>query len=334
MQQPGVFLGLVFLAACGSTSPLQTTAALPIEPAVSASLRSNLAAQATSLSGPAALLAQAAALALQAGVQSNTAPLTMGLYVPAGTSIDAVQRSGALSSAATPEAFAFQLTVIPAQEGLLPRIYSGVLAFQGATQAVLSAGPSPVSDFPPAVGLLVERSVRGDLELWEATEGQTGAQLRELGGSCLAGLPGYVKGCNFATFTNAGFNIPGSTPAAGGAVGMMTAFFPSARLIGVAMTLDCAQTSLCRGPSVTRIQPDSGSTAGGTSVIIAGANFWPGATVRFGTAPANDAIVQNSESISATTPVGVAGSADVTVTNADGQMAVLRGGFNYVATGP
>src|SRR6185369_5436 len=79
--------------------------------------------------------------------------------------------------------------------------------------------------------------------------------------------------------------------------------------------------------------PTSGSTAGGDTVTLAGTGFVAGAsgsTVSFGGAAAT-VTVNSATSISATTPLHVAGPVDVTVTNPDGQVATLAGGFTFNA---
>jgi uncharacterized cupredoxin-like copper-binding protein len=82
-------------------------------------------------------------------------------------------------------------------------------------------------------------------------------------------------------------------------------------------------------PTVTKIAPNSGPTAGGTSVIITGANFQPGATVTFGSAAATSVTVTDSTSLIAVTPAAAApGDVPVVVKNADGQ-SVSFSSFTY-----
>ena len=87
-------------------------------------------------------------------------------------------------------------------------------------------------------------------------------------------------------------------------------------------------------PGVTAINPTSGSTAGGTSVTITGANFVSGATVKFGGVAATNVNVSSSTTITATTPAHAAGAVDVVVTNPDAQLGTLTGGFTYVVPTP
>ncbi len=176
-------------------------------------------------------------MALQAGVQATAVTLTASVRAsqPAGGV------SGALSDG-TAMAFGFQLTVINAPQGPSTQAFSGVLAFEGATEAALVAGVSPQSNIPPGIGLLLSASN----QLWEATAGQESAQLMEQLAACpSSGLPAFITACNLATFNNAGFAISASTPLAGGATGSKTASLASVKMVGAALTLDCTKTSLC-----------------------------------------------------------------------------------------
>jgi hypothetical protein len=84
-------------------------------------------------------------------------------------------------------------------------------------------------------------------------------------------------------------------------------------------------------PTVTSVSPNSGTTAGGTAVTIAGANFAVGATVTFGSASATNVVVVSGTQITATTPTGSAGAVMVTVSNPGGQSGALAGAFTYIA---
>jgi alpha-tubulin suppressor-like RCC1 family protein len=65
--------------------------------------------------------------------------------------------------------------------------------------------------------------------------------------------------------------------------------------------------------SVTNVQPDSGSPAGGTQVVISGSNFYGTPEVKFGSKPATGVEVLSSSTLRATSPEG-AGAVEVTVT--------------------
>jgi hypothetical protein len=82
-------------------------------------------------------------------------------------------------------------------------------------------------------------------------------------------------------------------------------------------------------PTFTGIDPNSGSTLGGTSVTIVGTNFVPGGSfgVTIGGVDAA-AVFDDATSITATTPPGTAGAQSVVITNNDGQTAT--GTYTYM----
>jgi hypothetical protein len=90
---------------------------------------------------------------------------------------------------------------------------------------------------------------------------------------------------------------------------------------------------------VTSISPNSGSTKGGTVVTISGENFLSGATVTIGGSPALNVTVVNATTITASTPPGSAGTANVVVINPGyaGEptcAATLANAFTYVLPPP
>ena len=82
---------------------------------------------------------------------------------------------------------------------------------------------------------------------------------------------------------------------------------------------------------VSAAASSAGPTAGGTALTVAGSGFEAGATLTFGSALATSVQVLSSTVITAVTPPGSAGPADVQLVNPDGQSAVLTGGWLYVA---
>lgn len=71
-------------------------------------------------------------------------------------------------------------------------------------------------------------------------------------------------------------------------------------------------------PTVTNVNPGSGSTTGGTGVTITGNNFTGATGVTFGGAAATSVVVVSDTSITCTTPAGLAGTASVIVTTPSG----------------
>ena len=86
-------------------------------------------------------------------------------------------------------------------------------------------------------------------------------------------------------------------------------------------------------PTLSTISPTSGTTNGGTAVTITGTGFLSGATVTLGGGAATNVAVENSTTITATTPAHVAGAVNVAVTNTDSQSGTLTNGYTYTNSG-
>jgi alpha-tubulin suppressor-like RCC1 family protein len=85
-------------------------------------------------------------------------------------------------------------------------------------------------------------------------------------------------------------------------------------------------------PSVTRVEPNHGSAAGGTAVVITGSNFNEITSVKFGNTPASTFKVLSETTITATSPAGT-GSVPVTVATAEATSAITSSTrFNYGPT--
>lgn len=82
-------------------------------------------------------------------------------------------------------------------------------------------------------------------------------------------------------------------------------------------------------PVVTAVTPPGGPPAGGTTITVTGREFTTGATVRIGTASATGVTVTLSTTLTALTPPGPLGPADVVVHTAAGDSAPAVGGFRY-----
>ncbi|MFG2094066.1 IPT/TIG domain-containing protein, partial [Streptomyces sp. NPDC048612] len=78
-----------------------------------------------------------------------------------------------------------------------------------------------------------------------------------------------------------------------------------------------AALSLAATPTVTSVSPNSGSTAGGTTVTVTGTGFTGATAVRFGATPSPSFTVNSDTQITATSPVG-SGTVQVTVTTPSG----------------
>ena len=84
-------------------------------------------------------------------------------------------------------------------------------------------------------------------------------------------------------------------------------------------------------PSITSLQPPTGPTSGGTVLWLTGANIVSGAQVFFGGNAAIKVLLADSGHAVVTAPPGIAGNADVTIINPDGQSTALLRGFAYVS---
>lgn len=81
-------------------------------------------------------------------------------------------------------------------------------------------------------------------------------------------------------------------------------------------------------PRIVGIFPTQGPPEGGTPVTIAGTNFTSETTVLIGGNLATDVVFVNAGTLTARTPAGTLGLADVVVQNSNGSTA-LAGGFRY-----
>ena len=81
--------------------------------------------------------------------------------------------------------------------------------------------------------------------------------------------------------------------------------------------------------SATSITPNSGATAGGLQVTITGANLELTTGVTIGSAPCTNVTIVNATTVTAVTPPGTLGNADVVVTGSKGTTTFLSG-YTYI----
>ena len=82
-------------------------------------------------------------------------------------------------------------------------------------------------------------------------------------------------------------------------------------------------------PTVAGISPKSGTTAGGTPVVLTGSNFQSGASVTIGGAAATNVAVLGSGTITATTGAHGTGTVAVSVTNPGNSSGALSNAYFY-----
>ena len=96
-------------------------------------------------------------------------------------------------------------------------------------------------------------------------------------------------------------------------------------------TMNCQQPTGASIPTVTGVSPGSGSTLGGTSVVITGTNFTGATVVKFGTVASGSFTVNSASQITASAPAQGAATVDITVTAPGGTSLVntLADQFTY-----
>jgi hypothetical protein len=103
--------------------------------------------------------------------------------------------------------------------------------------------------------------------------------------------------------------------------------------VGTSPTSAADQFTYGSVPTVTAVNPNSGSIAGGTSVTITGTSFTGATAVKFGGTPATNFTVTSATQITATTPARAAGAVDVIVTTPNGtSTAAAADTYTYVLT--
>jgi hypothetical protein len=98
--------------------------------------------------------------------------------------------------------------------------------------------------------------------------------------------------------------------------------------VGTSATSSADQFTYVPAPTITGISPSSGTTHGGTSVVITGTNLNNASAVRFGASYAGSYTINSSTQITVVAPAGT-GSAAVRVTTAGGTSNGVF--FNYLA---
>src|SRR5262249_14589004 len=94
-------------------------------------------------------------------------------------------------------------------------------------------------------------------------------------------------------------------------------------------------TYAASAPTVTSVAPNSGSTAGGTFVLVTGSNFVGVSAVKFGASAAVTYGVLLPSMLVAVAPYHAAGTVDVTVTTGQGTSATSAADqFTYVTVLP
>jgi hypothetical protein len=152
-----------------------------------------------------------------------------------------------------------------------------------------------------------------------------GAPITISGGSFLPGAKVTIGGVPALNVSTTPTSITATTPAEGAGVAGVVVTNPDGQSASASYTYQQP------APSIAAISPASGSTGGGTVVVISGANFLPSPTVTFG-GVAGTVTLSSSTAITVVTPANSStGAVNVTVTNSDSQSGGKTGGFTYVS---
>lgn len=161
---------------------------------------------------------------------------------------------------------------------------------------------------------------------------------------------GFAAGASVAFVELPSNNVFGGSPNTKALTGVtvvnattITATTPSATNTGlvdvVVMNPDQQTATLRSGytystaappPTVTAVSPNSGPTAGGTSVTITGTGFVATPSVTFGGTAATGETFVSATTITAVAPARAAGLVNVVVTNPDAQSGTLTSGYAYL----
>ena len=176
------------------------------------------------------------------------------------------------------------------------------------------------------------------------TPGPTVTSISPNSGPLTGGTPVTITGANFQSSgtTIVRFDTTPATNVSVVSSTTITAVTPahSEQTVGVRVTNPDGQTGTLpmaftfAVPRVTSVSPNTGSTAGGTTVTISGSGFQTGATVTIGGVSATNVNVVSATTITATTPLGpateqVSQPVDIVVTNPDGLSLTLARAFTY-----
>jgi hypothetical protein len=221
----------------------------------------------------------------------------------------------------------------------------------GATGVVFGGNPSPnFAGGNSQISASVPAGAVGTVDITVTTTGgastaTAGDQYTYVGAPTVTAVSprsGPSSGGQSLTVTGTGFG-PGATVTVGGTLAgavnvvsatQLTVTTPShlAGTVDVTVTTGGGTTATSAGDrytylaphSVSQVSPNSGPTAGGTSLTISGTGFAAGDTVKVGGTAATSVVVVSSTSITARVPSHTAGTVDVRVTSLGGSSAPVN----------
>ncbi|MFZ3005439.1 MAG: IPT/TIG domain-containing protein [Phenylobacterium sp.] len=159
-------------------------------------------------------------------------------------------------------------------------------------------------------------------------------------GSDAGGATVTLTGTDFAGVVSVKFGGVDATSFTVNSATQITATTPAGSAGAVAVAVTAAGGTISQAgaytyvvaPAVSSLSPSTGATAGGTSVVLTGANLTGATVVKFGATNATSFTLDSATQITAVSPPGAAGSVNVTVTTPGGTSAGGAGNlYAYVA---
>lgn len=161
-------------------------------------------------------------------------------------------------------------------------------------------------------------------------------------GPTAGGTAVTINGTNLGSTTAVTFGGAAATSFTVGSATQVTATTPvhAAGAVDVVVTTSGGSATSTGGftfvapaPTIASVAPSSGSTLGGTTVTITGANLSGATAATFGGTPATSLTVISAAQVRVTTPAHTAGAVDVAVTTPGGT-ATKTAGFTFVVPKP
>jgi IPT/TIG domain/Carboxypeptidase regulatory-like domain len=219
---------------------------------------------------------------------------------------------------------------------------SGVITADSTTSITATAPPGGARTVDITVTTAGGISATSVADRFTYVAPPTVTAINPTGGSVAGGTTVTITGTSLSSASGVKFGTTAGTITANSAASVTaTAPAETAGTVDVTVTTLAGTSALssadrftyAAAPTVTALNPTSGSVTGGTAVTIAGTNLSGATAVRFGTT-AGSVTADSATSITATTPAEVAGTVDVTVTTAGGTSAASSADHYTFAAAP
>jgi hypothetical protein len=195
----------------------------------------------------------------------------------------------------------------------------------GSSTSMTAVAPAGTGTVDVTVTATGGTSAAGAADHFTYVPAPTVTKVEPSSGPAPGGTSVTITGTNFTGATAVQFGSSNATSFTFNSATSITATSPAGTgTVDVTVTTPAgmspadAADRFTYGPTVAKLEPNSGPAAGGTSVTITGTGFTAGTTVKFGSASATGVLVSlSSTSITAVSPAGT-GTVDVTVTTLGG----------------